>query len=125
MEHRVDLEEGGILHIRVRGTLSPEDVTQIAARMREAFSGGDQRLVLMDQREAEPRFSREARKAIQREAPELVWDRGGLYGLTHFNRMISRVIVGLVGRSKETRFFDTEDEARAWLRAGMAPRDPP
>jgi len=59
---------------------------------------------------------KEDRKSMVEMAKDLDWHKIAVVGADPVLRITSKVILAVMGKYKEARFFKTEDEALAWLK---------
>ncbi|EDM74930.1 hypothetical protein PPSIR1_20839 [Plesiocystis pacifica SIR-1] len=115
MQHRVYRSDDGLTRVQVIGSVTPEDVLQVARLLSKLLAHPGPTLVLIDQSQVDPKFGRSGRRALETIADSLAWDRGAVIGSSHINRMLARIVLELVRQTERTRFFDTEADAVAWL----------
>lgn len=120
VKHQVALDEQGVVCVRVIGPSTPAEVTAVGDAMLVAFAQSSPCLVLIDLAQAKLNIDRGTRGALQPYASRLVWDRMAVFGVSHFNRMMFRIVLTVLGMAGKARFFDTEEGARAWLREAPA-----
>lgn len=113
-------ETRGCGRVRFVGEIGEGEVAELMAKIESVFGDGDSRLLLVDNRESPMLVSRSVRRAFEEHAVGFRFDRLALVGSTHLNRMVGRIVLGLMGRLSEANFFVTEEEALDWLFADRA-----
>lgn len=83
-----------------------------------SFSEDQQRYFLGNIYEpAQKLVDRETRRAIRERATNVTWERIAILGAKASLRMVVKIVLTAAGKGKQTEFFDTEEEAIAWLKA--------
>lgn len=118
-EHTVYYEPPRFLCFVVRGDLSGQDIEEMAVFVTEQVAGQPYLVGIVNvsgQRDVSP----DARKASARTMAGLPYRALAFVGANFQTRIIARLVLGAIrlfapGRSFPTAFFDTEEQARAWL----------
>jgi hypothetical protein len=116
MQHRIWFDPNDdLLRFNIVGRFSREDAKETLAEVKKLLEGKKRRFFLADI-SASPNLTidRDTRKILQQDSPE--FEKVALVGATPVTRMISKVIVTVVGRSAVTKFCKTQEEALLWLR---------
>jgi hypothetical protein len=119
-QHTVRFEQPALFFFRAQGDFSPSEMKGVAAFIHEHAVGLPHLFVLCDARGLGD-ISAESRKAAISVSKGLPYRGIATFGASFHARMVAKLLVGaaqlLFGSSDNpVRFFDTEAEARAWLR---------
>lgn len=110
-------EERGVLYLKTFHTMTEEDVREAMALNETEYKGLDIQYALVDMSEAtaEP-ISKGARKAFKEHTSILNYRKIAVVGANPAVRMLAKVALAVIGKSKSTRFFKTEADALVWLK---------
>lgn len=110
-------EERGVLYLKTFHTMTEEDVRELMALTETKFKGIETDYALVDMSEASAEsISKGARKAFKEHAGIINYKKLAVVGANPAARMLAKVALAVIGKSKVTRFFKTEAEALAWLK---------
>jgi hypothetical protein len=110
-------EKHEVLYLKTFHTMTEEDVREAMALSETKYKGIDIQYALVDMSEAtaEP-ISKGARKAFKEHTGIMNYKKVAVVGANPAVRMLAKVALAVIGKSKVTRFFKTEAEALAWLK---------
>jgi hypothetical protein len=108
------------LSIRFQGDLSGEDAWNLANQMRLFVHDGERRLFLLLDGSALGNVPPTTRKAIADALLDVPIAAGAIFGASFAQRVIAMLVdrtnkLLRRGQPYETRFFATEEQARAWI----------
>jgi hypothetical protein len=108
------------LSIRLQGDLSGEDAWNLAHQMRLFLHDGERRLFLLLDASALGNIPPTTRKAIVDAVHDVPIAAGAVFGASFAQRVIATLTDRTSkllrrGQPYETRFFATEEQARAWI----------
>jgi hypothetical protein len=104
--------------LKVLVMLNEGDVNAMMPALDKLLEGKKKRNVLVDLTLNPPGLlDKPARKAFAQYAEAIPFDKIAMYGAKPVIRMIAKVAVAALGRSKVTKFFDTREQAVSWLNA--------
>ncbi|MBD3284763.1 hypothetical protein GF359_00340 [candidate division WOR-3 bacterium] len=111
------IPDGKIVHLRTLAPVMGEDVRQMMAVLEKKYHEEGYRSILCDLSEGGSELvTKDSRKAFKETAGELDFEKIAIFGASPVMRMAAKIILAITGQSKKTRFFNTEDEAVAWLK---------
>lgn len=67
--------------------------------------------------DAQAIIDKETRRVSREMGSSVNWGKMAIYGAKPGLRMLAKIVVKAMGRAKETKFFETENEGLAWLKA--------
>ena len=113
MELQVSLDRTtGVVRAVMPDNPTAENTRELFSRMEVLLKTVPRRLVLMVLSNSKPP-NKDVRDVIAREAP--AFEKLAFVGATAPMRVIGKMITTLIGKSKNTRFIATEEEAMAWF----------
>lgn len=110
-------EENGILCADILKKFEPEDAKGLMDVVVNEFNDDQRRYFLLNMsKDAQAMPSKETRK-VMREAASLVkLNKIAISGAKPTVRMLGKIVVTAMGKAKDSGFFDTKEEAIAWLK---------
>lgn len=117
-EFRYD-NEGGVLHGDILDTFDEESTKEFFKVMKNEFSEEQRKfcvLVLTDAAQGLP--TKETRKVMRNEGSDFLslWGKVAVVGAKPAVRMFGRIVFSAMGKGKDSRFCETEEEALTWLK---------
>jgi hypothetical protein len=112
-------EEEGVLHGDILDTFDVESTKEFFKVLKKDFNE-DQRkyciLVLTEAAQGLP--TKETRKVMREEGSGFLslWGKVAVVGAKPTVRMFGRIVFSAMGKGKESRFCETEEEAMKWLK---------
>lgn len=83
----------------------------------EFYEGKEHRYLIVDvSRSPGKSLSREFRMWMNEQASRIGFEKIGVIGISSFNRMIAKIAIATMGKSKQTQFFKSDAEAVRWLK---------
>jgi len=111
-------EDNGIMRADIFETFDVEASSGFFGYIDKNFTNEQQRYLLAYVAEAAQELpSKETRRSLRENAPTVKWDKIALLGAKPGLRMFAKIIVAAAGKTKDTKFFTTEEKAIAWLKA--------
>jgi hypothetical protein len=117
--------EKPIVVMRFTGKTSTEEMLQMLTEQRAMTEGWPYSFTLCDLTKQQETISAETRKAIADAPTNHVLGRGtAMFGATFAVRTIATLLMNVMNiasgaSDNPTKFFDTEEQARAWLQERM------
>ena len=112
-------DQNEILCLKVLRLLDREGLLEMLPLIQKLFEGKQRRYVLIDMTESakfDPSFmNKEIRKAYKELMSQMDADKSAIFGASPAMRMISKIAIAITGRKVKTQFFETKEEALAWL----------
>jgi len=110
-------ESNRIVYLKTYHTLTENDVHELMEVAGKKFEGKEIRYSLIDLSEAtsEP-IQKGTREAFKKYADSLTYDKVAIVGANPTTRMLAKIALAVVGKSKVAKFFKTEEEALKWLK---------
>lgn len=114
-------EANKIVYLKTYRTLTEQDVNSLMELANTEYKDKDIHYCLIDMSQAtsEP-VSKAAREVFKKYADSLTYKRVAVVGATPSTRMLAKVALAVVGKSKVARFFKTEEDALHWFSEGKA-----
>lgn len=112
-------EKNEALHLSFTEVWDENDVPELFKRIRAHFEGRKERNIVGDLSHAAPQsYSRQMRKMVAEEAAALSLDKVAILGANNVLRMMAKILLAVIGNkwSAETKFFDSEADALAWIK---------
>lgn len=118
MKHRVYYdEEHGVVRMEINGEFTSQEASELLDEVEKLFEGKPQRYLLNDvSKSPNATIDRETRKLVQKRGAEIRFDRMAFVGITPLNRMVAKIVMAVLGKSKDSAFFDTPEDALTWLK---------
>jgi len=103
--------------LKIVGNFTVEDADEVIVKVNQLTGNNPESNVLADFTQS-PNLviDRETRRMIQNAALKYMFQKVAFVGVSPVTRMIAKVIIAVLGKIKESRFFKTEAEAIAWLK---------
>ncbi|MBN2379308.1 STAS/SEC14 domain-containing protein [candidate division WOR-3 bacterium] len=103
--------------LKIVGNFTCEDATETLKKA-EGLLGTNPGMNVLANFSRSPNLilDRETRRIIQKGAPKFEFQKVALIGVSPVTRMIAKVILVILGKVKESHFFETEEEAITWLK---------
>ncbi len=121
MEHILAFdEENGFLRMRIPSDwqFNIRDASSFLELVEEFYEGRNHRYLMVDvSRSPGKGLSREFRSWMNEQAARIGFEKIGVVGVSSFNRMVAKIAIATMGKSKQTQFFKSESEAIRWLNA--------
>ena len=110
-------EENGVLRVDIYDRFDSEAASGFLNFIRENFESEKHRysLIYMGER-AQPLPDKETRRTIREKAGLVNWDKIAILGAKPGLRIFSKILVAALGKSENTKFLATEEEALVWLK---------
>ncbi len=110
-------EDNGIMRAEIFEKFDVEDTSGFFDYVDKNFTDEQKRYLLAYVAEAAQDLpSKETRRSLRENAPAIQWDRIGLWGAKPGLRMLVKIILVAAGKTRNTKFFATEEEALVWLK---------
>lgn len=104
-------------HLKIINMSTKEDVEGYMPALDRLLKDKPDRHVLVDLSDNPPGLlDKPARKAFRDYAESLRFDKIAMHGANPVIRMVAKVAVSALGMAHITKFFETKDEAIAWLK---------
>lgn len=117
MKHHIFFDEAaGVLRMKIGGTLTPDEAEESFIIAKRLLEGKTPRYILTDLSGHEGNLDKATRQAIKERGLDVDFDKQAIVGTTPVTRMIGKMIMAMLGKSKNTGFFGSEDEALTWLK---------
>ncbi|MBN2379296.1 STAS/SEC14 domain-containing protein [candidate division WOR-3 bacterium] len=119
MKYEIRLDkEHGLLRLIIFESIDKENVDEMMPAMARELDTMTRRLVLVDMSNDKNSTSmtKRARKAYKEHAAAINTDKVAMVGASPITRMFAKIALGVMGKSEQTRFFKTEEDALAWLK---------
>ena len=118
MKHQISWDaDNSCARLVLVGEFLPEEVAPILDGILTMLEGQGSRHLLVDHTQSPKPVSRKTRTLLEKDAVRVALDKLAFFGVSPLNRMVARVVVGVIGQSNTTNFFKTEADALAWFRA--------
>lgn len=116
MEHKIYYEsENDALRIQIIGAFSYDDAARILPMLKSEIAAGHTRMVADIAQSPKLTMDRETRRFMQEKGSEITFDKMAFVGASPITRIICKVIMSVLGRSRDTAFFNRCDDAIEWL----------
>jgi hypothetical protein len=119
MEHILEYdEENGFLRMRIPSDwkFNIREASSFLDLVEEYYAGRNRRYLIVDVSRSPGRsLSREFRIWMNEQATRIGFDKIGVVGVSPFNRMVAKIAIATMGKSRQTQFFKSEREAIRWL----------
>lgn len=110
-------EDAGAAHLKITHMSTENDVNEYMAGLDKLLEGKKKRYVLVDLTDNPPGLlDKPARKAFGKYAGSIDFHKIAMYGAKPVIRMVAKVAVAALGKTKITKFFETREEALRWLK---------
>lgn len=110
-------EKRGVLYLKTFHTMTEKDVREIMAFRETKLKDIEFEYVLADLSEAAAELpTKEDRKVFKKYLATLTYKKIAVLGANPAVRMLAKIALALISKSRVTRFFKTEAEALAWLK---------
>jgi hypothetical protein len=117
MKHEIFFDEAkGVLKMKIGGTLTPQEVSESFDIARKLLEGKTPRYILTDLSRHEGNLDKATRQAIKEKGLDVEFDRQAFVGTSPVTRMMGKMLMAMLGKSKTPGFFETEAEAIVWLK---------
>jgi len=112
-------EENGVIRTVIFETLDAEASSSLFDSIRENFEPEKQRYFLADMtsEKAQTLHDKETRRTLREKMPLINWGKIAILGANPGVRMLTKIVMTAVGKARDAKFFDKEEEALAWLKA--------
>lgn len=109
-------EKEGLLRINVLQRFDPEATDKFFTTVAE-YTKEQQRYVLcfVDD-DAQKLVDKETRKVAAQKGNVIQWGNIAIWGAKPGIRMVAKIVLTAVGKGKDLKFFDSEDECVTWLK---------
>jgi len=112
-------DKEGIVRMKIVGKISNSEYREVNRKLIDTISAEKRMRQIVDLTEAEAmNIDRKTRKEIAEEmyASEVEGTKLAIIGASPMTRMLTKVILAMRKLKSETRFFNSEVEALAWLK---------
>ena len=117
MKHELFWDEDNYCaRMKLVGKFSPDEAAEMMDAIRVLLSDKHPRNLLVDHTHSTGSLSAETRKTLEEKGRLVGHDKHAFYGMNGLNRMVAKIIVAIIGKASDTRFFKTEEDALAWLK---------
>ncbi len=109
-------EKEGFLHVNVLERYDSESTEQFFSDM-ATYPEEQQRYVLcfVDD-DAQKLVDKETRKVAAEKGKVIKWGNIAIWGAKPGLRMVAKIVLTAVGKGRDLKFFDSEEECVAWLK---------
>jgi len=114
-------EKNEVVRIKFTEVWTEEDIPDLFKRIRENVKKSPHKQLIGDVSEAAPQnYTKAHRKMVAEEAPSLGLDKIAILGANPVLRMMAKVLLSVIKKrlTFTARFFNTDEDALAWLREG-------
>jgi hypothetical protein len=120
MAHELKMGNDGIIRLSFIGDISKEDVEAYERDLLPYLDAATEtsKLNIISYSGREGKYSSDARRRFTELNKDLRVGRVAILGGNRFNRVMATIILKATGR-QNIRFFDTEEEAVAWLKEAV------
>jgi hypothetical protein len=117
MKHKMSYDdEIAVLHLDIIGAFSRDDALEILPRIKKYSEGKEHFSMLADISQSPSlTMDRQTRRMLQKEGMSIEFDKMAFVGASPFTRIICKVIMAVLGKSKEIQFCSTCEEGFAWI----------
>ncbi|MBD3286650.1 hypothetical protein GF338_09975 [candidate division WOR-3 bacterium] len=118
MKHKVYYnDKDKIAEAKYVGDISLDDTKKITGQLKKNLEGKSNRSIIADISEIPTlKLDRDVRTKMAEMGKELKLDKIAVLGATPMNRMLGKIVLTLFGKSKDTKFFETKEEAISWIK---------
>ncbi|NLI97725.1 STAS/SEC14 domain-containing protein [bacterium] len=117
MKHKLYYdEENKVLVLEIAGEYTYEDAKETVQITRDSYEEKSPYPLLVDLTNTSNNIGRDARKYLQDEVGRLGISRMALVVSNPVIRMTAKILASASGKTNESGFFKTRDEALAWLK---------
>lgn len=113
-------DDNDVLILKILEILSAEKLDELIPQFEELFEGKQRRYILVDMTESAQFDSKKMDKQMRNSYKELLKkmdaEKTAIYGTTPALRMVAKIALAVVGKSDDTYFCKTKEEALAWLK---------
>jgi len=115
MKQEISAEEPNVLFLRIRDDWTDEEVREIARKAYELVEGWSVINYLVDLSRMKG-IPLNARNSIMNEISNVPHEKIAIFGASTKIRVIGKFLLKVLPQVRAFRFFETEKEARTWLR---------
>lgn len=117
MKHKIWFDDAvGACWMELVGTVTAGEMSDMLEQCHQLLKDKSPRHLITDHTESPEGVSRAVRKVLEEEAPKVNADKHAFIGTKASNRMLAKIIIAIIGKSKNTKFFKTKEEAFAWFK---------
>ncbi len=117
MKHEIFFDDtAGILRMKIGGALTPEEAEESFVMAKKLLEGKAPRYILTDLSRHEGNLDKATRQALKEKGLDVDFDKQAFVGTSPMTRMMGKMIMAMLGKSKKTGFFGSEAEALTWLK---------
>ncbi|MBN2379302.1 STAS/SEC14 domain-containing protein [candidate division WOR-3 bacterium] len=118
MKHNIYYDsDSQVVVMQVIGEVNADDAAMMMEKLSGLLANNSGTNILADFRQSPNlNLDRQSRGIIQNAAKKFKFGKAALVGVSPVTRMIAKVILAVLGKIEESRFFNAEDEALAWLK---------
>jgi len=109
------------LYIKYSQEVLPRDIYEVIPKLKEIIEQVKVRHLVSDVRNTRvtaTKSTKAEREAFKKFAEMLIYEKNAVIGAEPKVRMLIKIALALLGKSRSTSFFETKDEALAWLKEG-------
>lgn len=117
-KNSVTLDPQGIVAVKLVGKqdfLSMEDVGKECNRLAETLHARNKPVLGLVDFTDDPNFDAGTNKAVLKALEEIPYDKAALFGTNELIAAAARAVLLALGKGKQTKIFQTREEALAWL----------
>lgn len=118
VKHSIQCDsDSGAVVLKVVGDFTIEDATETFEKVKGLLVTNPTTCILADLSQS-PNLTidRETRRKIQEAGLNLEFQKLAFVGVSPVTRMIAKVVLAVLSKIKESRFFNSEEEALSWLK---------
>ncbi len=117
MKHEVFFDEtAGVLRMIIGGAITPAEAEESFIIAKRLLEGKSPRYILTDLSQHDGTMDKATRQAIKERGLDVDFDKQAFIGTSPMTRMMGKMIMAMLGKSKKTGFFGSESEALTWLK---------
>ena len=117
MKHEVFFDEAAaVLRMKIGGTLTPDEAEESFMLAKRLLEDKKPRYILTDLSHHEGNLDKATRQTLKEKGLDVDFDKQVLVGTSPVTRMMGKMIMAMLGKSKKTGFFGTEAAALTWLK---------
>ncbi len=121
MEHVLKFDEkNGFLRMTIPSDwkFDIRDASSFLELVEAFYEGREHRYLMVDVSQSPGKsLSREFRSWMSQQASRIGFEKIAVVGVSSFNRMVAKIAIATMGKSKQTMFFKFEQEAVMWFNA--------
>jgi hypothetical protein len=114
MKEIITLEPPDTIMMKLSGELTENQAKEIHERMAKITGGLENVKLLIDLKEVK-NIPPQAREAFRRLPRTISYEKLAVFGASARLRVLGGLILKMIPQVKKSRFFHTEEKARAWL----------